>query len=290
LTARTTARIGAGPPVILCADDYGISEGVTVGIEELVAAGRLSATSAMVTFPEWPGFGRRLAALRNHVAIGLHLNLTVGSPLGPMPHLAPRGALPAVSRLVRGAWFVNAQEIEAEVLRQLERFTQHTGVPPDFVDGHQHAHALVGVRDGVLAALARFGGGGSLLVRDPADSLARIRARGLYRFKAAQIALFARGFGAAAQAAGCIVNDGFSGVSGFDPRVDYADEIEAGFTATGPRHLMMCHPGHADATLLARDGVTVRRQDEWSALLAAEGLEPRLWRPDRARANLWAPP
>ena len=37
--------------IVLCADDYGISPGVNAAIRELVARGRLNATSAMVVAP-----------------------------------------------------------------------------------------------------------------------------------------------------------------------------------------------------------------------------------------------
>ena len=37
--------------ITLCADDYGISPGVNQGIRELIALGRLNATSVMVVGP-----------------------------------------------------------------------------------------------------------------------------------------------------------------------------------------------------------------------------------------------
>ena len=285
------AIIPAGLPIILCADDYGISEAVSAGIEELADAGRLSATSCMVTFPEWPRLAARLAGLRERIAIGLHINLTVGAPLRPMPKLAPAGVLPSIGALTLtgGRGGTDTAELATEVTRQLNQFALYTGFVPDFVDGHQHAHVLPGVRKGVLAALRRFGGAQLLLVRDPSDDLARIIKRGVCRTKAMQIAALAIGFGKAARSAGLMTNAGFSGFSDFDPQTPYADELRAGFTEPGPLHLMMCHPGHVDAELAARDKVTERREQEYAALMAADGLTARLWRPDRARAMLWEP-
>jgi len=282
----STAPIPPGPPVILCADDYGISEGVSAGIAELALAGRLSATSCMVTFPEWPTLARRLGGLRGRVAIGLHLNLTVGAPLGAMPAFAPGGAFPVISSVIglalRGS--IDAAEIEREAARQLGAFADATGFAPDFLDGHQHVHALPGVRKGMLAALA----GLPVLVRDPSDTLARIIRRRMFAGKAMTLSALALGFGKAARAAGFSVNAGFSGFSDFDPSSPYARELEAAFTACGPRHLTMCHPGHADAALAARDSVTARREEEFAAVMAAGGLTERLWRPDRSRADIWS--
>ena len=263
---------------------------MSAGIEELAAAGRLSATGAMVTFAEWPTLAPRLAALRGKIAIGLHINLTVGAPRGPMPNLAPGGELPGIGALTlkgaRGA--VDTAEIAAEVARQLDAFQRQTGHSPDFVDGHQHAHVLPGVRTGVLAALRREAERhGRLLVRDPSDDVAKIVKRNVCVAKAMQVAALAAGFGRAALAAGLSTNNGFSGFSAFNTSTPYARELEAGFTATGPRHIMMCHPGHVDEMLEARDGVTVRREQEFRALIAAEGLTQRLWRPARAGGDIW---
>lgn len=283
------ARIPPGRSVLLCADDYAISESVSAGIEDLVAAGKLSATTALVTFPEWPVLAQRLAALRGRIAIGLHLNLTVGAPLVPMPKLAPSGELPPIldlmTRSMRGA--VDAGEIEAETFRQLTHFSERVGHAPDFLDGHQHAHALPGLRAGVLAGLRRFAGDRSILVRYPADTLVRIMKRRVYALKALKLSWLTTGFGPAARRAGQLVNDGFSGVSEYDSRQSFARELEAGFGASGPRHLMMCHPGHTDGVLAKRDRVTTRREQEFDALMAASGMAERLWRPDRGQLDIW---
>jgi len=77
--------------IILCADDYALTEGVSRAVGELAAARRLSATSAMVTTPCWPAMAQRLVVHRGRIAVGLHLNLTLGGPLGAMPRLAPGG-------------------------------------------------------------------------------------------------------------------------------------------------------------------------------------------------------
>ena len=39
--------------IVLCADDYGLAPGVSRAIRELLASGRLSATSCMVVYPEF---------------------------------------------------------------------------------------------------------------------------------------------------------------------------------------------------------------------------------------------
>jgi predicted glycoside hydrolase/deacetylase ChbG (UPF0249 family) len=111
-------------PVMLCADDYGIAAGVTRGILELGAVKRASATSAFVTFPRWSEDGPQLAEGRRKLATGLHLNLTLGAPLGAMPTLAPSGQFPTSGQLALAAIrrSLDIAEIAAEFTRQLAAF------------------------------------------------------------------------------------------------------------------------------------------------------------------------
>lgn len=280
----TGAAARDGPPqLILCADDYGLSAGVSEAIRELAGQQRLSATSAIVTLARWPEDARRLLAVRNNIAVGLHINLTLGAPLGPMPTLAPRGHLPTLGSLLARALArrIDGAEIAAEVARQLARFEAELGFAPDHVDGHQHVHALPAVRQGVLAALtARFPHGGPL-VRDPAVNASSIRMRSFAASKAFLISLFASGFGNAARARGFAINTSFSGVSSFDRRISYTDELAAALLATSRRHLIMCHPGHVDAALPSLDAVVARREDEYEAIARYPDLPTLLWRPAR---------
>lgn len=270
--------------VILCADDYAISEGVSQGIRELAEAGRLSATSAMVNLPRWKdGDAALLRALRGGVAAGLHLNLTVGSPAGAMPRLAPSGAFPEIGSLTKAALLgrLDATEIEVEIGRQLDAFEAHLGFPPDHVDGHQHVHALPVIRGALLAALAKRNYARRPLVRDPADRWSSIAARKQAAVKAAAVALLTAGFGGMARRAGYPTNHGFSGYSAFDTGRSYGDEVESALRFTGRFPVVMCHPGYPDAALAALDPVTVRRQQELDALRALPGLADKIWHPRR---------
>jgi len=269
--------------IVLTADDYAMTGGVTAGILELAERGRIAATSAFVTTPHWTQDAPRLAAVRDRVAAGLHLNLTLGAPVGPMPKLAPGGRLPSIGDLTAEALKgrIDTDEIAAETTRQLERFEAAMGFAPDHVDGHQHAHALPGVRDGVIAALAARRYARPPLVRDPTDSLRSIFARGGRAIpKAMALSWLSRGFGTLLRAAGFPTNDSFAGVTDFDPASAVRDFAAAG-TLGGPLHLVMCHPGHVDAELRGLDPVTTRRAAELEAL-AADPYAGRLWRPSRS--------
>jgi hypothetical protein len=278
-------------PILLCADDFALTEGVTCGIEELAAAGRLSATSALVTRPRGRQAQERVARLSSMIAVGLHLNFTLGTPLGPM-RLAPAGRFPPIGNLIGRALRgdVASDDIAAETTRQIEAFAAVAGRLPDFVDGHQHAHALPRVRGGVLKALHAAYGTTPVLVRDPADRADRIVRRGAAVAKSLTIAALSKGFGKAVHRAGFVTNDSFSGISPFDRNVAFATELARFFAEPGQRHLVMCHPGHPDEELRALDPVVERRADELAALAADETLPSRIWRPAHIGDRPWSTP
>src|SRR3954471_23919258 len=150
------------PPrrIWLCADDYGLAEGVNRAIRDLISRGRLNATSVMVV---GAAIGRaEVAALQDiaasspRCAIGLHATLTApfrpltmyfrpldGGLFLPFPTMLRSGLL---RRLDPGL-------IEDELLAQLSAFKEMFGRAPDFVDGHQHAQLFPGVRDAFLTAV-----------------------------------------------------------------------------------------------------------------------------------------
>jgi hypothetical protein len=269
--------------VILCADDYAMTAGISASIDALAAAGRLSAASVMVNTRHWPAHGGRARALRGAIAVGLHFNLTLGTPLGPMPVLAPTGRFPDIGTLTARALKgeLDADEIAGEAARQIDRFEDAVGYPPDHFDGHQHVHALHGVRQGVLAALAARTWATPPLVRDPADTLGGIVRRRTAVAKSAALWWLTRGFGDAARAKGFPVNGSFAGVTDFTPTAAEG-ELRRADAATSGLHLVMCHPGHPDAELAAIDRVTERRRVEHDLLMRDGLYGARLWRPQRA--------
>lgn len=256
--------------IALCADDYGLSYGVSVGILKALSAGRLTATSAMVTGPRWPAMGRELARSDADADLGLHLNLTLGHPLGRMASFAPKGDFPAVGVVIRRSVLGQLPEddIRAEIDRQLDRFEAVMGRPPDHVDGHQHVHMLKGVREPLLAALIARGLAGRVWLRNAGDAPHRITLRRAQTRKALTVRALGIGFSRMAKAQDFRLNDGFAGFSSFRPDRDYARAFESYLRAPGRRHLVMCHPGYVDEDLKAQDPVTTTREQELAFLLS----------------------
>lgn len=256
--------------IALCADDYGLSYGVSAGILKALDAGRLTAVSVLVNGPRWPAMGRQLLRHAATADIGLHVNLTLGRPLGPMPKFAPSGVFPPVSQVIRLALRgkLPTDEIRAEIDRQFDRFEAVIERRPDHVDGHQHVHVLPGIRTALLDAMESRKLAGRAWLRDAGDGLHRIAARGAHARKALAVRALAAGFRREATWRGFTVNDGFAGFSDFDPGRDYAAAFETYLRAPGRRHLIMCHPGHVDDELTAQDPVTITREQELAFLLS----------------------
>ncbi len=260
----------------LCADDFALSPAVTEGILEALAAGRLTATSAMTTQPRWPEAARKFRELAPPADLGLHFNLTLGGPLGEMPRFAPGGVFPAMNAIVPAAWrgALPRNEILDELRRQLDAFEEACGASPDFVDGHQHVQVLPGIADDLIAELSSRKLAAKCWLRDSADRPRRIFARGRHWGKALTVSALARGFRKKAHAAGFVVNDGFSGFSDFeaqansDAKTDYASDFATYLLAPGAKPLIMCHPGHVDDELARLDPVTFSRETELVFLLS----------------------
>lgn len=254
----------------LCADDFALSPAVSEGILEALAAGRLTATSAMTTQPHWPEAARRFRELAPRADLGLHFNLTLGGPLGEMPRFAPGGAFPAMNAIVPAAWrgALPRAEIVDELRRQLDAFEADCGAPPDFLDGHQHVQVLPGIADDLIAELSSRQLAGKCWLRDSADRPKRIFARGKHWGKALTVSALACGFRKKARTAGFSVNDGFSGFSDFDAQADYAADFATYLLSPGAKPLIMCHPGHVDDELARLDPVTTSRETELAFLLS----------------------
>jgi len=250
----------------LCADDYGIAPGVNAAIRDLAALGRLNATSAMVVAPSLDAeAAQALAALNagtQRVAIGLHLTMT--APFRPLSqNFAPldEGAfLPIGAMLLRGlARRLDPAAAAREIDAQLAAFAGLFGRMPDFIDGHQHVHLLPGIREPLLAAMARQAP--HAWVRQCGRA-----GRGRLAFvdrKALLLDALSAGFRKRAEAAGIHTNTGFAGAYDFAETADFAMLFPRFLDGLPDGGLIMCHPGMVDAELMRLDPLTTLRQREY---------------------------
>lgn len=280
-TDRRTTR-----PIIVCADDFGIAPGVSEAIAELIDAGRLSATSCMTALPDWR---RRAGLLRETVArhpadAGLHLTLTDHVPLTAAPGLAHAGRLPPMGRLLPRALAraVPRQAVRDELRAQLDAFEDAWNGPPDYIDGHQHAHVLPGIREALVEELLLRYPSTPVWVRNCCEPLARCVRRRTALPKALLISSLGLGLQRLLHHHGLPANDGFAGLHDFSGRVPFRTLMQSFLAGSGPRPLVHVHPGRVDDELRACDVLTTPRETELAYLaspafaddLAAAGLHP----------------
>ena len=138
----------------VCADDFGLTPGISAGIVRLAQAGRLTAISCLTNGAHWASAAPLLASLPAGVDVGLHLNFTEGSPLSQ--RLAKRWPqFPALPLLIARAHLglLPRGALRNEAHAQLAAFMRARGVAPAFIDGHQHVHHLPGLRNLILDML-----------------------------------------------------------------------------------------------------------------------------------------
>lgn len=155
--------------LIVNADDFGMTHGVSAGILAAHRHGIVTSTTVLVT----GDLDRELVAEARdlQLGLGLHVNLTLGTPLtGGGSLVGEDGRFVRDAR--RAAARADLRDIEREVQAQVDRFLSLVGRPPTHLDTHHHVGVLAPVREVVLATAARLG----LAVRSQ-DASARARAR-----------------------------------------------------------------------------------------------------------------
>ena len=270
----------AAPPrrIWLCADDYGISDGVNRAICELIEKGRLNATSVMVV---GPAIGRdAVAALQDaaskspRCAIGLHATLT--APFRPLTmHFRPMDGgmflpLPAMLRsgLLRR---LDPELIHGELIDQLAAFQDLFGRPPDFVDGHQHAQLFPQVRDAFLRAVKQTAPNAWVRQGGRPQPLTKR----LGSPKGLLLDVLSSRFRQLARKNDIPFNPAFAGAYDFSTAPDFGVLMRQFLDGMPDGGLVMCHPGFVDETLVSLDPLTTQRESE-HAFLASAQLPPLL--------------
>lgn len=258
----------------ICADDYGLSPAVSAAIRDLIAAGRINATSVMVLAPSFSldeaAALDRAAAQRG--AIGLHVTLT--APLRPMSAgFVPTrdGAFLPLEAMAGRALvhWLKPEELEIEISRQFAAFHKAFGRAPDFVDGHQHIHVFPQIRTTLLRATkdaapaawlrqcGRAAAAHKSLVDPKGFILDALSAR--LRHLAAHYAV--------------ATNPAFAGTYSFAPDADFTKLFPTFLDSLPDGGLVMCHPGRVDAELRRLDPLTDLRQREYDYFLGEGFLQ-----------------
>jgi hopanoid biosynthesis associated protein HpnK len=278
--------MSAARRLVINADDFGLSAGVTRGIVEGHEAGVVTSTSLLVNAP---AFADAVAAARRlpRLGVGIHFNLTTGRPVSPpaqVPSLCDRaGRFHSLASLAARALTgrIAASEVGAECRAQLARFAA-TGLRPTHLDGHHHVHLLPGIWAPVAAA-ARAAG--VWVVRVPLEAPGRIAWRPSAAL--AQV-LLAASYRLADHTGELLTHaDHFRGFAltgqpDFEARLlEVLDRLEPGVTE------LMVHPGYPDPGLAEWVAYTHGREAELTAL-TSDAVRARLARGDIALVHFGA--
>jgi predicted glycoside hydrolase/deacetylase ChbG (UPF0249 family) len=264
----------AAPPrrIWLCADDYGLAEGVNRAIRDLIGRGRLNATSVMVV---GPAIGRNevaelqaVVAARPRCAIGLHATLT--APFRPLTmHFRPLdgGLFLPFPTMLRSAVLrrLDPGLIEDELTAQLAAFKDLFGRAPDFVDGHQHVQLFPQVRDAFLRAVKEAAPSAWVRQGGRLQPLARL----IGAPKALVLDVLSAQFRKRAARAEIPFNPAFAGAYDFSKEPDFGVLMRTFIEDLPEGGLVMCHPGFVDETLVSLDPLTTQREAE-HAFLASD--------------------
>ena len=219
--------------LIVNADDLGYDPAVSEGIVLAMRGGVVSSSTLMVNLPH----SAHGATLARGLPVGLHLNLSRGSPLS--------ARFPA-SLLRDGAFeetlvsSLPADIVAEEAAAQLARAEELLGAPPTHVDVHRHLHRVGAVLEGLGRVAA---------------------ARGL------PVRALEEGMRAGLRRAGVQTTDHFVGEAGGEAYwteqrfADTVAALDAGVTE------LMCHPGYPPRE--TRTSYALQRAVELATLTSA---------------------
>ena len=205
--------------LIVNADDFGLTPGVSEGILAAHRHGIVTSTTMLVNRE----VSRDLVARARDagLGLGLHVNLTLGKPLTKKTSLVDEtGHFVRDAR--RAAARANADDVEREVIAQIERFEALVKAAPTHLDTHHHVGLHVPEREVVMDAARELG----IPVRSQ-DAAVRARTR----------------------SAGLRTPDHFFGESGPDAYWSLACTLRHLRTLPPGTSEFMAHPGWCDPEL-----------------------------------------
>lgn len=249
--------------LIVNADDFGLTEGVSRGIIRAHREGILTSTTFMVNFP-WAAQMAPLLQEAPNLGVGIHLNLTTGRPLLP-PEQIPsavrrdgtfsKSLLHLVSR-------VDSRHVLTEWSAQVERGIDLLGRIPTHLDTHRYLQGIPRFAEVVIQVAQRYRIGAVRVLYPGPD----LHMQDLYApwspTRLVVSRLLARSAGLMAQSGlgrpdGTIAGD-------FDQPslLERLARLRQGVTE------LICHPGLVDPQLRSISSLREQREAELAALTA----------------------
>lgn len=124
--------------LIVNADDFGLTDGATKGILGAMNNGIVTSTTMMVNTPGTQ-YASEIARENPDLAVGLHINISLGCPLTDAVSLTENGVFLKPSVIGNDDRY-NEEELYREMRAQYLRFVELTGRKPTHLDSHLYAH------------------------------------------------------------------------------------------------------------------------------------------------------
>jgi predicted glycoside hydrolase/deacetylase ChbG (UPF0249 family) len=246
-----------GRSLVVVADDFGIGPATSRGILDLAATGRITGTVLLVNSPYAEEAVRAWRQAGADLEIGWHPCLTMDPPVLPatqVPSLVgPDGCLWPLGTFMRRVFTgrIRADEVEAELRAQLQRFCDLVGRPPSLVNSHQHVQLFHPVGDRLQQILSEERPLPYLRrIREPWSMIAQIPGA---RIKRTFLSTLGRRDAKRQDDIGFPGNDWLAGVTD-PPCVTDARFLVRWLTRIpGDVVELTCHPGYWDPSLIGRD-------------------------------------
>jgi predicted glycoside hydrolase/deacetylase ChbG (UPF0249 family) len=130
--------------LIVNADDFGRTRGVSAGILRAHLEGIVTSTTAMMNMPGVAGDLHQARSEAPRLGLGVHLNFTAGRPLLPPEWCASlvdeRGHFLTQEAIAAAPDRVNPDELREELKSQIATFKNAMGMLPDHLDAHHFVH------------------------------------------------------------------------------------------------------------------------------------------------------
>lgn len=224
--------------LIVNADDFGLTHGVTYGIYDAFLRGIVSSTTMMVNADAAP-LAANIARATETLGVGLHINISLGEPLCDCPSLVENGRFVKPCALLNDDCY-DEYDLEREFAAQYERFVALTEKKPTHLDSHLYAHQRFPKVARQIRALADRHG---LPVRDaPTAHFERIEFEGGFKL------IEGEGIGE--------LKERFFSLMRRLARFETAE--------------LMVHPGFTDGRLLATSSYNIQRTVEHTVLTDAD--------------------
>ncbi|MCF6765878.1 ChbG/HpnK family deacetylase [Thiotrichales bacterium 19S3-7] len=226
--------------IIICADDFGQSQPISEGIFELLQLQRINATSCLTNTNNFKSAARLLGQLKQ-TFIGLHLNLTEGSPLTKAGGLHNYNQFISLNKLLIKSQLrlLKPQVIYQELKAQLDQFIHTFGHMPYFLDGHQHIHHLPIIRDVILTLYKEYHlNKNHTFIRSVKLQVDQFSLKSLIiKYTGAQR------FAKLLKQQHIPHNLSFGGIYNFNPK-DFQESFKHTLANITDNGLIMCHPGY----------------------------------------------